>query len=97
MTVEKIRLGNNEDGTPHYLYRSTDPNAHLVVTGPISGAVTVNGSQVDVTDAVIEVVDEVTALAVSDAIGERHAAEGHPLFTEEAHDFVHIPSTTPEV
>jgi hypothetical protein len=91
MALEKIRLGTNEDGSPHYLYRQTDPSIPLVVTGPIQGTVEVNGTVYDVTEPVIEVQpgDEI---AVSNAIGERHVEEGHPLFADEPHDFVHEPT-----
>lgn len=91
--MKKIRLGTNEDGTPLYHYEA-EPGESVVFTGPISGTVELpDGTTVDVTDPFIGVADEATALAVSDAIGERHVAEGHPLFADEPHDFVHVPSS----
>lgn len=79
MGLQKIRLGTNEDGTPQWLYSNDDPKAHLVITGPITGDVTLkDGTTVNVTDAVIEVKSEKQALAVSDAIGQRYVEEGHP-------------------
>ena len=77
-------------------YTQTDPSIPLVITGPIAGNVTLpDGTVYDVTEAVIEVApgDE---LLVSDAIGSRHVAEGHPLFADEPFDFVHNPSTPEE-
>lgn len=89
MALQKIRLGDNEDGTPHYFYRQTDPSVPVIVTGPISGTVTLpDGTVYDVTDAVIEVAPG-HELHVSDAIGARHVAEGHP----RSDSFVHVPSS----
>jgi hypothetical protein len=86
MALEKIRLGTNEDGTPHYLYRSDGP---VVVTGPITGRVsTADGTEYDVSEAVIEVASVEHAGHVSHAIGRRHEAEGHPLHAAED-PFVH--------
>jgi hypothetical protein len=100
MALEKIRLGTNEDGTPEYLYRQTDPTIPVVLTGPISGTVTLpNGTVYDVSEQFIEVApgDE---LAVSDAIGARHEAEGHPAFIADPNaddlGFVAVPAVTPE-
>ena len=46
------------------------------------------------------VADDAEALALSDAIGARHVAEGHPLFLGDAtvpdDGFVHVPSTPQE-
>lgn len=93
MALEKIRLGTNEDGSPHYLYRQTDPSMPLVITGPLTGTVELpDGTVYDVTDDVIEV-NPGDELAVSDAIGERHVEEGHPAFASEPYDFVHVNST----
>lgn len=94
MAVRKEYRGRNEDGTPHFAYISDDPSDHLVVTGDIFGTVEVDGEQVDVTESVIVVDSPEKALKVSDAIGERHVREGHPLFADEPHDFVHVPSTS---
>lgn len=91
MAVTKIRLGTNEDGSPHYLYQSDDPTKALVLTGPITGAVTLpDGTEYDVTEPLIEV-EPGHELLVSDAIGAVHEAEGHPLLPDEP--FVHIPSS----
>lgn len=50
-----------------------------VVTGPISGTVTLpDGTEVDVSAPVIPVPDQATADAVADAIGRRYQSEGHP-------------------
>jgi hypothetical protein len=93
VTLHKIRLGTNDDGSPLWHYHQDDPTKAVVVTGPITGTVEVAGQTIDVTEPVIEVESEEVALAVSDAIGERHVAEGHPSFVEEPHDFVHVPSS----
>lgn len=60
--------------------------SHALVTGPgITGTVTLpDGQVIDVTDPVIYLPDLDTVNAVSDAIGARYAAEGHPL----APDFI---------
>ena len=90
--MECTQDGINLDGTPHYHWRQTNPDARVVYTGPITGTVTLpNGRTYDVTPAFIEVTagDE---NAVAHAIGERHATEGHPLFETEPHNFVHTPS-----
>jgi hypothetical protein len=95
MAIRKIRLGTNEDGTPLWHYEADGP---VVFTGPITGTVELpDGTVVDVTEPFVEVADEAEALALSDAIGERHVAEGHPLFVQDPNmpsdGFVHTPST----
>jgi hypothetical protein len=96
MAVRKEYVGLNEDGSPHFAYISDDPNDHLVVTGPLYGVVHVDGEPVDISDPVIAVESAEKALAVSDAIGERHQAEGHPDFLNDPlapnDGFVHTPS-----
>lgn len=91
MTVIYTRQGSNADGTPHFAVASDDPTKTLVYTGPIFGPVTLSdGTVYDVSAPIIEV-NIGDALLVSDAIGARHAADGHPLHDDE-HPFVHIPS-----
>jgi hypothetical protein len=86
MTIQKIRLGTNEDGSPMYHYECDGP---VVLTGPIQGTVTLpDGTEVDVTDTIIEVESDEQGVAVAEAIAERHVAEGHPDFAAEPHDFV---------
>lgn len=92
MTVHMTRLGTNDDGSPHYHIYSDDPTKALVWTGPIMGTVVLpDGTGYDITAPMIEV-EPGHELLVSDAIGERHQAEGHP-----GHDgdkpFVHTPAT----
>ena len=54
-------------------------SSHAVVTGPITGTVTLSdGRVVDVTPEVVYVEDQATAVAVAHAIGLHHAAHGHP-------------------
>lgn len=61
---------------------------HLVLTGPISGTVTLpDGTEYDVTPPVIEAPLEHHG-AISHAIGVRHQAEGHPLHSADE-PFVH--------
>lgn len=97
MTVHYDHIGFNEDGTPRFHIWSDQPDAHLVWTGPITGAVEVDGEVIEVTAEWIEAASPEQALAISDAIGERHVAEGHPDFvkdpTVDSFGFVHIPST----
>lgn len=95
MAIEQIRLGNNEDGTPHYLIRSDNPDAHILFVGPhITGEVTLkDGTTVDVTPLAIEVKDEKQALAVDAAIGASYEAQGHPMHGAGEAGFVHIPTT----
>lgn len=97
MAVHYEHIGTNEDGTPRFHIYSDDPSAHLVMTGPIVGTVDIAGRTVDVSAPFIEVADEAEALAVSDAIGARHVAEGHPDFvndpTADSFGFVHIDSS----
>jgi len=51
---------------------------HLVLTGPIQGAVTLeDGTTYDVSPAVIEV-DEEHRAEVAALVGQRYAEEGHP-------------------
>lgn len=52
---------------------------NAVVTGPITGTVTLpDGREIDVSPAVVLVDDDATAAAVADAIGRRYSSEGHP-------------------
>ena len=53
--------------------------SHAVLTGPITGTVTLpDGTVVDVTPQVVYVDDQATADAVAHAIAVRYANEGHP-------------------
>jgi hypothetical protein len=82
-----LRVEVLPDGTLHYI--SDGP---VVFTGPISGTVTLPGGEVvNVTPSVIEVRDDDHGLQIAEAIGHRHAAEGHPDFRNEPHDFVFVP------
>lgn len=94
MTITKTRLGTSEDGTPLYHYES---DGHVVLTGPIVGTVKLaNGTEVDVTDAVIEVPSEKAAAEVVHLIGKRYAAEGHPSHTDGAAFEYVAPTPTPK-
>lgn len=97
MTVRYTHIGFNEDGTPRFHIESDQPGAHLVMTGPIVGTVDVDGQTIDVSAPFIEATSPEEALAISDAIGARHVAEGHPDFVNDpsvdSFGFVHIPST----
>lgn len=65
MAVEKIRLGTNEDGTPHFLYRGD----HVVLTGTAVGDVSLpDGSTVDVTEPVVEAASPEHAQQIAEAI-----------------------------
>jgi hypothetical protein len=93
VAIEKINIGTKPDGSINWLVRSTT-DAPLLITGPILGTVTLpDGSVYDVTPDVIEVWPEAGhELAISDAIGARHEAEGHPGH-DAANPFVHTPSS----
>jgi hypothetical protein len=96
MAVTKIRLGTKDDGTPLWHYHQDDPTKAVVLTGPITGTVELpDGTVYDVTEDLIEV-EPGHELLVSNAIGERHVAEGHPLFVGDPdaddHGFVHEPT-----
>lgn len=96
MSVTKIRLGTKDDGTPLFHYLQDDPTKAVVITGPITGTVELpDGTVYDVSDDLIEV-EPGHELLVSNAIGERHAAEGHPLFLADPEvddlGFVHEPT-----
>jgi hypothetical protein len=65
---------------------------HVVFTGQATGYVTLaDGSVVDVTDPFVAADSPEHALAISDAIGARFAAEGHPAHRDGT-AFVHTPS-----
>lgn len=91
--MQKIRLGTNPDGSPQYHFIA-EPDEHVVITGPyINGDVTLpDGTVVDVTDMAIVADSPQQALAISDAIGERFAAEGHPRHEPDV-PFVATPSS----
>lgn len=78
MALHKFNVGTNPDGSQRFQYVQDDRRVPVVVTGPITGTVTLpDGSVYDVTADVIEVWPG-HELLVSDAIGARHEAEGHP-------------------
>lgn len=53
---------------------------HAVLTGPIRGTVTLaDGTEVDVRPGVVMVDTPEQAAEVAHLIGERYAAEGHPM------------------
>jgi hypothetical protein len=69
-----------------YTNPSIKSDGHVLLTGPITGTVTLDdGTVVDVTQPVIAVSDE-TAEEIARKIGERYAAEGHPDDVEEDED-----------
>jgi hypothetical protein len=77
--------------TGQVIYEQVDSDLPVVLTGPIAGIVTLpDGTTYDVTEAIIEV-QPGHELLVSNAIGERHVAEGHPSFATEDHDFTFTP------
>lgn len=81
MSLTKIRLGNNEDGTPHYHFMSDDPqNEHVVFTGPhVSGILTAaDDTPYDVTEPWISVKSIRHAVDICNAIGRKMELEGHP-------------------
>lgn len=91
MTLSKIRLGTNDDGSPQYHWTQDDPTKAVVFTGPITGPVTLaDGTTIDVTDAFVEVDSPAQAAELSDAIGARYVDEGHPSDV----GFEHVPTLT---
>lgn len=59
---------------------------HLVATGPIRGTVTLaDGRTIDVSPDVVTVDDRATAYEIAYLIGERYAAEGHPVVDNFTH------------
>lgn len=89
MAIHYEHVGFNPDGSPHFNITCDDPDAHVVLTGPITGTVVVDGETIDVSAPFIEASSPEHALAISDAIGQRHVLEGHP-------DFVNDHSVDPE-
>lgn len=79
--VERIRLGTKDDGTPMYHYHC--PEGHVVLTGPITGVVEVDGETIDVTAEVVAFDTAEEALAVRLAVEDRYVAEGHPDFLND--------------
>lgn len=95
--LTKIRLGTNEDGTPHHHYAHPDPtNAHVLFTGPHASGVfkALDGTEYDVTEPFIEVQNLRHAIEVSNAIGEHFAEFGHPAH-RNGDPFVHVPLAYP--
>jgi len=57
--------------------------SHAVLTGPITGSVTLpDGREIDVSMPLVEVDDQATADAVAHAIACRYRDEGHPTDPE---------------
>lgn len=69
MAMQRIRVGTNEDGSPHYLYRGEN----VVFTGTqTSGVVTLeDGSEVDITEPFVEANDLEHAEAIATAIDKQ--------------------------
>lgn len=65
----------------------TDPAPHILLTGPISGLLTLqDGTVVNVTPAAIEVTGQDQADEISFLIGEHWVKNGHPDDIEEDED-----------
>lgn len=65
---------------------------HAVLTGPIRGIVTLpDGRQIDVSDDIVYLDTLEDAQAVADAIGARHARDGHPHHLGSDVPFEHVP------
>lgn len=61
--------------------------SHAVLTGPIKGSVTLDdGTEIDVSPALITVETPEQAAEVAEKVGQRYATEGHPNVPE---GFVH--------
>jgi hypothetical protein len=59
--------------------KAAAPPAFAVLTGPITGTVTLpDGTEVDVTDPVVMVDSQAMADAVAAAVGESYRDNGHP-------------------
>ena len=56
---------------------STDDPGHVVLTGPISGTLVVNGEVVNVTPDTVTVGSLEQAQAIAEAIGQAHVASGY--------------------
>ena len=86
-----IRVEVLDDGSLHYI--SDGP---VVVTGPVTGTVTVDGEKVNVAPAVIEVASDEQAVAVAEAIAVKLEEQGHPDFLNDPtvpdDGFTHIPA-----
>lgn len=71
-----------------YTPPSIKSDGHVILTGPISGTVTLDdGTVVDVSQQLI-VVDDAQAAEVAHKIGLRYEAEGHPDDIEPDEDGV---------
>ena len=74
---------------------ATDPNEHIVLTGPIQGTVTLeDGEEVDVSAPGVVARDPEHALAIANAIGEYWADPStptHPDLLGSDVEFVHDP------
>lgn len=89
MTIQKMNIGTWEEGTPlagqtKWHFYSDDPvndPLHAVVTGPVSGLVTINHDgedhTYDVSPIVIEAPPEHHQKIVHE-IGLKHEQDGHP-------------------
>jgi hypothetical protein len=81
--VARPQIHRTEEKPVQYTPASIVSEGHVVLTGPITGTVTLDdGTVVDVTQPVIEVADKAQADAVAHQIGQRYAAEGHPEVPE---------------
>lgn len=96
MTIHTQRVVA-DDGTLTTRVWSDDPDAHIILTGPVQGPVTLaDGSVVDVSEDFVEASSQAEALAISDAIGLKHVEQGHPDFVADPDldslGFVHVAS-----
>lgn len=89
MTLHKVNIGTNEDGSPRYHFHSDDPTKPVVYTGPnINGNVTLpDGTVYDVSEHYIEVEPGHDGL-LSHVLGMKFQDDGHPLHGPEE-PFVH--------
>ena len=75
MAMTKEFLGLNDDGTPHFHYKT---DGHALLTGKVYGNFTMeDGTVYDVSDAIIEI-DPKHAGEIAHKIGVHHEENGHP-------------------
>ena len=83
MALVKTNIGTTPDGRPLFHYSGE----HVVLTGPITGTVTLpDGTEVDVSEEAVEAASPEQAEEIAHAVATRYAEEGHPTDPNFSYD-----------
>lgn len=93
----RVETSTNPDGSVHKHYIA-DPGEHVVMTGPVTGVMTLeDGTAVNVNEAFVAVDSKEKADELADKIGMHWAETGHPDDVDVLHVDPEDPNNTETV